>query len=227
MINRIVKKRDKRVVEYGDNLRDHLENVNIVHVRQPSYENETNEMRENQSRDHENYALVEPSEKCYEDLPPGEYDLLRSQRKHKMCLSGSCEEPNYDQVHKGGGMYDIAGQVHTEVLQSDYEYEMIKNMKKTNTLNKESGISNKHGYTEYEEAMQIRSWKCGRRILKKCIQNYIFNHLWKNLSPFSTCKPVTITKISMRKNIDMVSEMKCGNTWTVKKCPKAVKGLRC
>nr|XP_022307625.1 uncharacterized protein LOC111113592 isoform X1 [Crassostrea virginica] len=154
---RIVKKRDKRVVEYGDNLRDHLENVNIVHVRQPSYENETNEMRENQSRDHENYALVEPSEKCYEDLPPGEYDLLRSQRKHKVCLSGSCEEPNYDQVHKGGGMYDIAGQVHTEVLQSDYEYEMIKNMKKTNTLNKESGISNKHGYTEYEEAMQIRS----------------------------------------------------------------------
>ncbi|XP_078333166.1 uncharacterized protein LOC111113592 isoform X2 [Crassostrea virginica] len=154
---RIVKKRDKRVVEYGDNLRDHLENVNIVHVRQPSYENETNEMRENQSRDHENYALVEPSEKCYEDLPPGEYDLLRSQRKHKVCLSGSCEEPNYDQVHKGGGMYDIAGQVHTEVLQSDYEYEMIKNMKKTNTLNKESGISNKHGYTENEEAMQIRS----------------------------------------------------------------------
>jgi hypothetical protein len=91
------------------------------------------------TQDQENYALVDHTENCYVDLEAGEYDLLRSQRKRKSCLTEIAKDSPYDQLNSGAsGLYDVSGScTQKDVLNPDYEYEMVKNMTNINTPNKD------------------------------------------------------------------------------------------
>lgn len=125
---RVVQRKRKR-------LDNHLEHVSINQRPNANAErveeSEPNENEENETNDHENYALVKPMEKCYVDLQPGEYDFLRSQRKHIQSLAEAKSEACYDQFLKPSSLYDSTRESDkNQVIHPDDEYEIVKNINK-------------------------------------------------------------------------------------------------
>lgn len=124
---RVVQKKRKR------SKNDHREHVsiNLPPDVERVEERECNENENDDTNDHENYALVKPTEKCYVDLQVGEYDCLRSQRKHIQSSSEAKSEPCYDQFLKPSSLYDMTGESDKDnVFHPDYEYEIVKNINK-------------------------------------------------------------------------------------------------
>lgn len=124
---RVVQKKQKR------SKNDHREHVsiNLPPDVERVEERECNENENDDTNDHENYALVKPTEKCYVDLQVGEYDCLRSQRKHIQSSSEAKSEPCYDQFLKPSSLYDMTGESDKDnVFHPDYEYEIVKNINK-------------------------------------------------------------------------------------------------
>lgn len=123
---RVAQRKQKR---FGDH-REHV-SINVRPIEERAEENNYTENDESETNDHENYAMVKPTEKCYVDLQAGEYDLLRSQRKHVQRPAEAKGEPCYDHFIKPNSLYDITGESErNEVFHPDYEYEVVNNIKK-------------------------------------------------------------------------------------------------
>ncbi|XP_048731508.1 uncharacterized protein LOC125648434 isoform X2 [Ostrea edulis] len=132
---RLPKKKRKRPIRNGASFHINREDVCIYLRPRDKNERKSNNNSEEVAQDHENYALVDHSENCYVDLEAGEYDLLRSQRKHKPCFTETNQSSSYCQLdNHASGFYDVSGScTQKDVLHPDYEYEMVKNMTKINT----------------------------------------------------------------------------------------------
>lgn len=123
---RVVQRKRKR----SDDHREHV-SINLRPNVEGVEESDCNENEDDKTNDHENYALVKPTEKCYVDLQPGEYDFLRSQRKHIQSHAEGKSEPCYDQFLKPSNLYDMTGEFDkNQVLHPDDEYEVVKNINK-------------------------------------------------------------------------------------------------
>ncbi|XP_061187060.1 uncharacterized protein LOC133195215 [Saccostrea echinata] len=165
---RILKKR-KILPKNPVNCQNHLEDVIINQPAEGRGDGSSNESLKDSTNGHEDYALVDHSDKCYDDLEQGEYDLLRSHRKHKTCSTEPTQDSCYDKFKNENSPYDFSGVCNQkDVLNTDYEYEMIKNMAKkkqskdlTESEYKMSpkDARNGTGDNSYEDAISKKSTK--------------------------------------------------------------------
>ncbi|XP_062568613.1 uncharacterized protein LOC134230780 [Saccostrea cucullata] len=171
---RILKKK-KNLPKNPVNRRSHLENVIIDRPAEGEGvaegggggERNSNEFLKDYTNGHEDYALVNHTDKCYADLEQGEYDLLRSHRKYKTCSTEPTPDSCYDKVKNDNSPYDLSGVCNQkDALITDYEYEMIKNLAKKKQSKEltesECKISPKNGKSgtgdnSYEDAISKKS----------------------------------------------------------------------